>query len=109
MVMSMLLICAFMISAPTDVLPQAKDQAKGINVSGIWAMTVDTPIGGVTEDATFSQENEKLKVTMSGPPPTMTSSGEGTVKGDVIAWVQTISTPPGDYRSTFTGKIHRQN
>jgi hypothetical protein len=105
MYFSLLVICSIMMGASTKAQPQARDQAKAINVTGVWAMTVDTPIGGVTEDATFSQEDEILKVTMSGPSPTGTSSGEGTVKGDIIEWVQTISTPMGDYKSTFKGKI----
>ena len=105
MYMSLFVICWIILGAPTKALPQAKDQAKGIDISGVWRMTVDTPVGTTTEDATFNQENETLKVTMSGPPPSGTSSGEGTVKGDVIEWVQTISTPMGDYKSTFKGKI----
>jgi len=101
---TVLFVSALLMVGPITALPHTEDQAH-INVTGVWAMTVDTPVGAVTEDVTFSQKEERLEVTMSGPPPEMTSSGEGTVKGDLIEWVQTIHVPQGDFRSTFKGKI----
>ncbi len=65
----------------------------------------------MTEDVTFSQNGEALKVTMSGPPSDDrpagpgTSSGQGTVKGERIEWVQTVRMPNGDVHPTFKGKI----
>ena len=40
--------------------------AKPVNVGGVWEMTMQTPQGDMTADATFVQENDKFKFTMPG-------------------------------------------
>ncbi len=104
MIVTLFLLCASLVGPLT--------QTATVNVTGVWTMTADTPVRvAVTEDVTFSQDGEALKVTMSGPPPDDrpfeqgTSSGQGTVKGDRIEWVQTIRTRNSDLHATFKGKI----
>lgn len=100
----LILFSVFLLAVVFPLLPQEKDQAKDINASGAWEMTISTPQGDMTNDATFTQEKETLKVTMSGPQG-MTMSGEGTVKDGIVQWIVTISTPQGDFSLVFKGKI----
>lgn len=74
------------------------------DVSGVWAMTFQMPQGDVTSDVTFVQEEEAIKVTMLSPDG-MEMKGEGTVKGNDIQWVFTISAEWGDFTIGFQGKI----
>lgn len=77
---------------------------KPADVGGVWEMTTSgTPQGDMTADATFVQENEKIKFTMS--PEGMEMTGEGTVKGQDIEWTVIISTPQGDFTLTYKGKV----
>ncbi len=78
---------------------------KPADVGGVWEMTTSgTPQGDMTADATFVQENEKIKFTMSGNEG-MEMTGEGTVKGQDIEWTVIISTPQGDFTLTYKGKV----
>ena len=73
------------------------------DVSGVWAMTFQTPQGDMTSDVTFVQEGEAIKVTMLSPDG-MEMKGEGTVKENDIQWVFTISAEWGDFTIGFKGK-----
>lgn len=102
----------FLIAFAIPALPQAKEpvkeppkeQAKDINITGAWDMTTQTPNGDMPGEATFTQEKEALKVSMSGPQG-MPMTGEGTVKDGVVQWSTTISTPNGDFTLFFKGKL----
>ena len=52
--------------------------AEEINVTGNWTMTITTQRGDRSNEVTFTQEGEKLKVTMKSPRGDIT--GEGTVR-----------------------------
>jgi hypothetical protein len=80
-----------------------KEQPKENNISGLWEMTVTTPHGEQTNDVTFTQEKEQLKVTMTSPMGPV--DGDGSVKGNAIQWSVTINTPNGAFVIGFTGKI----
>lgn len=81
--------------------------AKDVNVTGDWTFTITTPQGERTNDITFVQEGEKLKVTMKSPRGEVT--GEGTVKGSDIEWSITRDTPRGQFTMTYKGKIQDEN
>jgi hypothetical protein len=83
---------------------QNKEQPKDTGISGAWAMTVQTPNGDNPSDATFTQDKETFKVSLSGPQGTI--SGEGTIKDGALQWTMTISTPQGDFTLSFTGKVN---
>lgn len=84
--------------------PAKPGDAKPVNVAGVWEMTTQSPQGDMTADATFVQENDKIKFTMSGPQG-FEMTGEGTVKGKDVEWTVTISTPQGDFVLTYKGKV----
>ena len=93
-------------SLAAQTAPQAKPAApaKPVDVAGVWEMTTQSPQGDMTADATFVQDNDKFKFTMSGPGG-FEMAGEGTVKGQEVEWTVTISTPQGDFTLTYKGKV----
>ena len=107
-----LLFCVLLLAVAIPVAARTQEQgkeppkapAKAVNISGVWELTVQTQQGDMTNDATFAQEKEVLKVTMTGPQG-MSLPGEGTVKEGVVQWLVTISTSQGDFVMTFKGKI----
>jgi hypothetical protein len=78
--------------------------AKPADVSGVWELTTQTPQGDMTADATFVQENEKIKFSMPGFQG-MEMAGEGTVSGQDLEWTVVISTPQGDFMLVYKGKV----
>jgi hypothetical protein len=99
----LILFAVFLLAVVFPVLPQEKEQPKEVNISGVWEMIVSTPQGDMPSDATFTQEKETLKVSMTGPQGTI--SGEGTIKEGVVQWIMTINTPQGDFSLVFKGKL----
>ena len=81
----------------------AQAPAKTADVAGVWELTMQTPQGEMTRDATFTQEKDAIKVTMEGPMGEM--KGEGTVKENEVQWTMTISTPNGDFALVFKAKV----
>jgi hypothetical protein len=98
----------FLLAVAIPAFPQVKDQQKetpkDVNITGVWEMTVSTPQGDMTNDATFTQAKEELEVVMAGPQGEP-MNGKGTVKGAVVEWVVSISTPNGDFSIAFKGKL----
>ena len=86
------------------VAGQAKDAPKDVKIDGVWSMTVSTPQGDRTDDATFKQDKDKVKVTMAGMGG-MTLEGEGIVKDGTVEWGVSIETPNGAFSLVFKGKI----
>lgn len=78
--------------------------AKAVDVSGDWTLTLVTPRGERTSDATFVQNGEELKVTIKDPQGAEVS-GKGTVKGNEIEWTVTRTTPRGEMTLTYKGKV----
>ncbi len=84
---------------------QTAPPAKPVDVAGVWEMTLQgTPQGDMTADATFVQDNDKIKFTSAGPGG-FEMTGEGTVKGQDLEWTVTISTPQGEFALTYKGKV----
>jgi len=83
---------------------QAKETPKDVNLDGTWSMTVSTPQGDRTDDATFKQDKDKIKVTMAGMGG-MTLEGEGAIKDGAVEWGVSIETPNGTFSLVFKGKI----
>jgi len=79
-------------------------KADEVNVTGDWEFTVDNPRGEMTSDVKFVQDGEKLVVTMKGPRGNEIT-GQGTVKGNEIEWSVTRSTPRGEMKVTYKGKV----
>jgi hypothetical protein len=83
-------------------LPASAFAAGGVDVSGVWEMTIQIPQGDQTIEATFTQEGETIKVSMEGPQGTP-MEGEGTIKENAMEWAMTLSGPMGEFTLFFTG------
>jgi hypothetical protein len=99
-----LILVAGSLAAQTAPPAKRAAPAKPIDVAGVWEMTTQSPQGDMTADATFVQDNDKIKFTMSGPGG-FDMAGEGTVKGQDLEWTVTISTPQGEFALTYKGKV----
>jgi hypothetical protein len=78
--------------------------AKPAEVGGVWEVTMQTPQGDMTADATFVQEGDKFKFTMPGPQG-MEMAGEGTIKGNELEWAVVISGGMGEFTLTYKAKV----
>ena len=78
--------------------------AAAVDISGVWDMTLQTPQGEQTVEATFTQLEEAIKVTMPGPQG-MEMNGEGTVKDTDVEWTVIVSSPMGEFVLIFKGKV----
>jgi hypothetical protein len=75
-----------------------------VDINGVWEMTIQTPQGEMTADATFVQDKDAIKFTMPGPQG-MEMKGEGTVKDKDVEWTVTISGGMGEFVLVFKGKV----
>ncbi|NTU51574.1 MAG: hypothetical protein HGA94_03940 [Candidatus Aminicenantes bacterium] len=78
--------------------------AKPADIGGVWEMTMQTPNGDMTADATFVQENDKFKFNMPGPQG-MELAGEGTIKGNELEWAVLLSGGMGEMTLTYKAKV----
>jgi hypothetical protein len=78
--------------------------AVAVKVDGVWELTMQTPQGDMTADATFVQDKEAFKFTMPGPQGAE-MKGEGTVKDKDLEWTVTVSTQMGEFVLVFKGKV----
>jgi hypothetical protein len=105
---SLILIVSFLfcVWAPAQETPKepAKEPPKEVNISGTWDMVTQSPQGEMPGEATFTQEKEIVKISMTGPQG-MPLSGEGTIKEGVVQWAVTLNTPNGDFTVYFKGKV----
>jgi len=77
---------------------------KPADIGGVWEMTMQTPQGDMTADATFVQENDKFKFNMPGPQG-MEFAGEGTIKGQELEWIVLLSGGMGEITLTYKAKV----
>lgn len=75
-----------------------------VDINGVWEMTIQTPQGEMTADATFVQDKDAIKFTMPGPQG-MEMKGEGTVKDKDVEWTVTVSGGMGEFVLVFKGKV----
>ncbi len=78
--------------------------ATAVDINGVWEMTIQTPQGEMTADATFVQDKDAIKFTMPGPQG-MEMKGEGTVKDKDVEWTVTVSGGMGEFVLVFKGKV----
>jgi len=104
---SILAVAAVLILA-LSTFAQAPVPPKTADVSGVWLVTMQTPQGEMTQEATFTQDKEAIKVSMTSPMGT-DMKGEGTVKGQDVEWTLTVSTPNGDFALGFKAKVNGES
>lgn len=95
---------SILLALTLGLLPALAFAAGSVDVTGVWEMTIQIPQGDQTVEATFTQEGEKLKVSMEGPQG-YPLEGEGTVKANAVEWAFFISSPMGEFMLFFTGKV----
>jgi len=80
----------------------------GAETSGKWAAVITTPIGEMSYIYEFRVEGEKLtgKAVMSmGSESSESALMEGSVRGDVISFVETLKIQGQELRCEYKGKI----
>lgn len=75
-----------------------------VDVSGVWEVTLQTPMGDQVVEATFVQESEAIRVSMTGPQG-FELKGEGTIKEADLEWTMLLSGPMGELVLVFKGKV----
>ena len=90
-----------------DAAHQDKPQDKPLDVSGAWAITVETAQGTGTPGATFKQDGEKLTGTYSsqifGEQPLT-----GTVKGNAITFTFKGTVEGTTLTVTYSGTVDKE-
>ncbi len=78
-----------------------------VDVGGAWELVLETRHGEMTLTVKFTQDGDKLKVSMTGPRGRETT-GEGSVQNTAIQWTVVRNTPNGQrtvvYRGTVEGR-----
>jgi hypothetical protein len=75
-----------------------------VDLNGVWELTLQTPQGDRTMDATVTQEKEVIKVAMTGPQG-IEMKGEGTIKENDVEWTRVVSAQMGEFVLAFKGKV----
>jgi len=73
-------------------------------VDGNYKIEIDTPMGKQESTLTLKTAGDKLSGTMESMFGKIDFSG-GTVKGDAIAWNMEISSPMGNMKLEYSGKV----
>jgi hypothetical protein len=101
-----ILFWLFAVAVTTCPLPQAKGQAKDkpadANISGVWTLTFTNK---QTQDLTFVQDKQALKVTLKLPDIGAVINGTGTIKADVAEWTLTLSSPLRSLKWIYRAKV----
>lgn len=82
--------------------------ALAADIGGKWTATIKTPVGDMDYVFDFTVEGEKLtgKAVMTmGGESSESALSEGTVKGDDIAFVETLKAQGQELRCEYKGKI----
>jgi hypothetical protein len=105
-VFALALVCVVAVSVvPAYAQEAPKPDAKpaGVDVTGVWDMSVETPNGTIENVATLKQEGEKLSGTIASQMGEIAM--EGTVVGDEIKWVLNIDMGGQQVAIAFAGKV----
>ena len=90
-------------AAVAPAAPAAQAPAGAVNITGVWAFTVETQGGSGSPAFTFKQEGENLTGTYKG------QFGEapltGSVKGADVKFTVKVNAQGQDVTITYTGKI----
>jgi opacity protein-like surface antigen len=82
--------------------------ALAADVAGKWTATIKTPVGDMNYVFDFTVEGEQLtgKAVMTmGGESSESALSEGTVKGDDIAFVETLKAQGQELRCEYKGKV----
>ena len=74
------------------------------DISGVWEVSFETPMGARTYIAGFVQEKDALKVTMKSAQGTE-MKGEGKISGREASWSVVVNGPMGEIVLSFKGQV----
>ena len=95
-------LSALLLALGTLGLPPAAT-AQGLDVSGDWVLTVESPNGTGERQVTFVQDGDAL----SGEISSSRAAGEltGTVGGDEVTFVAVVEMESGPFEITYTATV----
>jgi hypothetical protein len=79
-------------------------QTPPVDVTGVWAVVFETPMGERTYMTSFVQEKDVLQVVMKSPQGTEMKT-TGKIKGNELEWTVVLSGPMGEISLAFKGKV----
>jgi hypothetical protein len=79
-------------------------QTPPVDVTGIWAVIFETPMGERTYMTSFVQEKDVLQVVMKSAQGTEMKT-TGKIKGNELEWTVVLSGPMGEISLAFKGKV----
>ena len=82
----------------------AQDAPKPVDVTGVWALSMEGPQGAMDFTATFKQDGEKVTGTQSNPMGGEDKL-EGTVKGNKLAYVLKVDMGGQAMSITFSATV----
>ncbi|MDO8836981.1 MAG: hypothetical protein Q7V01_15370 [Vicinamibacterales bacterium] len=85
-------------------LAGAQEQGKGIDVTGSWESTVESPQGAMTSAATYKQTGEELTGTHVGQMGELQL--KGTVKGNAVSYQITIEMGGQQLTIIYSGTVN---
>jgi hypothetical protein len=98
-----ILIAALLTLVPAAAGAQGAPKASVVNVTGVWASTVESPQGSISSTATYKQDGEALTGTHVGQYGELPL--KGTVKGNAITYSVTVDMGGQQLTVTYSGKV----
>lgn len=95
-------ILALLIAAGAPA--QQKEQEAGVDVSGVWELTSETPRGSITRKLTLKQDGDSLTGNLESPRGTVAIQN-GSVKGDKISFTVVRKRGERSLEIVYTGTV----
>jgi hypothetical protein len=92
------------LAALCGLISTAFAQTPPVDVTGVWAVIFETPMGERTYMTSFVQDKEVLQVVMKSPQGTEMKT-TGKIKGNELEWTVVLSGPMGEIALAFKGKV----
>ena len=90
-------------AAPAAAPAAAKAATSGANITGTWALSVETPMGSREMKLNATQNGEALTGTIASPRGDMPITG--TVKGNAVAFMMKVNAQGMDMQIDYVGTV----
>ncbi len=90
-------------AAPVAAAIPAQPAITGTNISGAWALSVETPMGARDMKLNATQSGETLTGSIAGPRGDMPITG--TVKGNAVAFMMKVNVQGADMQIDYKGTV----
>jgi len=92
------------LTAWSGILMFGRVQTPAVDVTGLWTVVFETPMGERTYATSFVQEKDVLQVVMKSSQGTELKT-TGRIKGNELEWTVIVTGPMGEIALTFKGKV----